>query len=101
MPSSSPSPGELELHVGRRRGVVGELLGLVVAEAEPSLWDSVTSVPVKPLSAPVLEPFGVVCWRNEELHLHLLELACPKDEVAGRDLVSKAPAELRDAERRS
>ncbi len=37
---------------------------------------------------------------HEELHLHLLELAGAKDEVAGRDLVSKRLADLRDPEGR-
>ena len=38
--------------------------------------------------------------RHEELHLHLLELARAEDEVAGRDLVAKALADLGDPERR-
>ena len=38
--------------------------------------------------------------RDEELHLHLLELARAEDEVAGRDLVAERLADLRDAERR-
>jgi hypothetical protein len=35
---------------------------------------------------------------HEELHLHLLELAGAKDEVAGRDLVAKRLADLGDPE---
>ena len=41
-----------------------------------------------------------VVGRDEELHLHLLELARAEDEVARRDLVAKRLADLRDAERR-
>jgi hypothetical protein len=37
---------------------------------------------------------------DEELHLHLLELAGAEDEVARRDLVAERLADLRDAERR-
>ena len=37
--------------------------------------------------------------RDEELHLHLLELAGAEDEVAGRDLVAERLAGLGDAER--
>lgn len=37
---------------------------------------------------------------DEELHLHLLELAGAEDEVAGGDLVAEALADLADAERR-
>ncbi len=36
---------------------------------------------------------------DEELHLHLLELAGAEDEVAGGDLVAEALADLGDAER--
>src|SRR6266516_1647077 len=36
---------------------------------------------------------------DEELHLHLLELAVAKDEVARRDLVAEALPYLRDPER--
>ena len=36
---------------------------------------------------------------DEVLHLHLLELAHPEDEVAGRDLVAERLADLGDAER--
>ena len=36
---------------------------------------------------------------DEELHLHLLELARAEDEVARRDLVPERLADLRDAER--
>ena len=38
--------------------------------------------------------------RDEELHLHLLELAHAEEEVPGRDLVAEALADLRDPERR-
>ena len=48
------------------------------------------------------------CWnqcsassgRDEELHLHLLELARAEDEVARRDLVAEGLADLGDPERR-
>ena len=39
--------------------------------------------------------------RDEELHLHLLELARAEDEVSGRDLVAEGLADLRDPERRA
>ena len=42
----------------------------------------------------------VLAGLDEELHLHLLELARAEDEVAGRDLVAEALAGLGDAERR-
>jgi hypothetical protein len=45
-------------------------------------------------------PLLVGARLDEELHLHLLELAGAEDEVAGRDLVAERLADLRDAERR-
>ena len=57
-------------------------------------------VPVDPLLEPVLEPPRRLVGRHEELHLHLLELARAEDEVAGRDLVAEALADLGDPERR-
>ena len=45
-------------------------------------------------------PLVGVGGRNEVLHLHLLELADAEEEVARRDLVAEALADLRDAERR-
>ena len=45
-------------------------------------------------------PLLVGARLNEELHLHLLELAGPEDEVAGSDLVAEALAGLTDAEGR-
>src|SRR4029078_3229596 len=48
----------------------------------------------------VLVPLTGVVGRYEELHLHLLELARPEDEVARRDLVAERLADLGDPERR-
>src|SRR5919202_166268 len=49
---------------------------------------------------PVLVPLLVRAGLDEELHLHLLELAGPEDEVAGGDLVAEGLPDLSDAERR-
>ena len=38
---------------------------------------------------------------NEELELHLLELAYPEDEIAWGDLVAERLADLRDAKGRA
>jgi hypothetical protein len=43
---------------------------------------------------------GVIPRLDEELDLHLLELARAEDEVSGRDLVAERLADLADAERR-
>ena len=57
-------------------------------------------VPARALVDPVLVPLLVLARLDEELHLHLLELAGAEDEVARRDLVAEALADLRDAEGR-
>jgi hypothetical protein len=48
----------------------------------------------------VLVPLLGLVGRDEELHLHLLELERAEDEVARGDLVAKRLADLGDAERR-
>src|SRR5712692_12007482 len=56
----------------------------------------------KPLAArvdPFLMCFFVFAGPHEIFHLHMLELARAKDEVAGRDFVAKRLADLRHAER--
>src|SRR3954468_4543714 len=88
------------LDVGRPARVVRELLGVVLAQAQALARDAQARVPVQPLLAPVVVPLLGLVRRDEELHLHLLELERAEDEVAGRDLVAERLADLRDAERR-
>src|ERR1700759_5399477 len=57
-------------------------------------------MPPDALVDPVRVPLRGFGGRHEELHLHLLELAHAEEEVARRDLVAEALADLRDAERR-
>src|SRR5439155_6673 len=60
--------------------------------------DAQTPQPLHPLLTPELEPLEVRARLDEELHLHLLELARAEDEVPGRDLVTERLPDLRDAE---
>src|SRR3954447_21179881 len=87
------------LDVGRPARVVRELLGVVLAQAQALARDAQARVPVQPLLAPVVVPLLGLVRRDEELHLHLLELERAEDEVAGRDLVAERLAHLRDPER--
>ena len=80
--------------------VVRELLGVVGAQAQPLAVDAEPHVPVQPLRAPELVPLLRLVGRDEELHLHLLELERAEDEVARRDLVAERLPHLGDAERR-
>ncbi len=104
MPSSSPhsEPGEAEpvLDVDGPLGVVAQLLLRVLVVPQVVLGDPEVDVPAVPLVDPVLVPLLVLARLDEELHLHLLELAGAEDEVARRDLVAEALADLGDAERR-
>src|SRR5437660_2165226 len=65
-----------------------------------ALADAVARVPAISLLDPVVEPVVRLAGRDEVLHLHLLELARAKEEVAGRDLVAERLADLCDPERR-
>ena len=88
------------LDVDRALRVVGELLLGVLEEAQVVGRQAEVEVPVPALLEPVLVPLLVGARLDEELHLHLLELAGPEDEVARRDLVAERLAGLGDAERR-
>ena len=95
-----PAEREAVLHVDRLLGVVGQLVRRVLAEAETGGIDAVGLVPGLALRQPLLERLRRALLRpHEVLHLHLLELAHPEHEVAGRDLVAEGLADLRDAER--
>src|SRR5680860_416349 len=79
--------------------VVGELLLRVLEVAKVLAIDAEVDVPVGAGVDPGLVPLLVLARLDEELHLHLLELASAEDEVAGGDLVAEALADLADAER--
>jgi hypothetical protein len=51
-----PTPGEEELDIGRPRRVVGELIGIVVTEAELLGRDPEIEIPAEALVEPVVEP---------------------------------------------
>src|SRR5204863_2174772 len=90
-------PAEVELDVERGARVVRELLVRLVAQ--PFGGEAERVVPAHALRLPVLEVLLVRARLDEELHLHLLELARAEDEVPRRDLVAERLADLRDAER--
>src|ERR1700722_19674917 len=77
-----------------------ELFWCVLVEPQILRIDAEVGVPGQPGVDTVLMPLRRGRRLDEELHLHLLELAGAKDEVARRDLVAEALADLTDAERR-
>ena len=95
-----PADREQVLDVAGGTRVVRQLIRVVGPEAQVVGPDPQVRVPVHPLHEPVLVPLLRLGRRDEELHLHLLELARAEDEVAGGDLVAEALADLSDPERR-
>ena len=92
-----PAEREFILDVVGVRGIVRELILAVLMPAQ-LLWPNPESFhPLHPFRAPGLEPFVLGAGFHEKLHLHLFELASPKDEVAGRDLVAERLADLRNS----
>ena len=94
-----PAPGEEELDVGRGRRVVRQLVGIVVAQPQlvvRGCRGPGTSATAR--RASTRTTVGLV-GRDEVLHLHLLELAGPEDEVLRGDLVAERLTHLGDAER--
>ena len=96
-----PADREEVLDVARRARVVRQLVGVVRADAQVRLAQAEVEVPVAAAaSIQYAVPLVGLGGRDEELHLHLLELAHAEEEVPRRDLVAEALADLRDAERR-
>ena len=97
-PQFAPAEGEGELEVGGGVGVVGELLGVVVPEAEVVILHPQAQQPLVAELLPVGEPLQLGAGLAEELQLHLLKLPGAEGEVAGGDLVAEGLADLADAE---
>ena len=91
---------ELVFDVHGALGVVGELLLRVLVVAQVLRLDAEVDVPAGAGVDPVLVPFLIGAGRDEELHLHLLELTGAEDEVARGDLVTEGLTHVGDAERR-
>ena len=71
----------------------------VVVEAVHVFAEAKGFVPLEPGSLPVFVPLALGAGLDEELHLHLLELAHPEDELPRNDFVAEGLADLSDAER--
>ena len=98
-PELAPAERECKLDIGRCLRVEGQLLLLMIAEAELLLLDAEVEKPFSHEALPVVEPLEVCARLAEELKLHLLELAGAERKVSGSDLISEGLADLADAER--
>src|SRR5260221_2611431 len=94
-----PAEREFILDVERVRGVMRELILAVLMPTQFLVPNPEPLDPIHPFRAPGLEPLVLAAGFHEELHLHLLELPSPKDEVARRDLVAERLADLRNSKR--
>ncbi len=88
---------ELELDVGGGVRVVRQFL--VIVETVVLRRNAQIRMPLQTRLFPVVEPFELLSWFHEELHLHLLELAHTEDELAGHNLVAERLADLRNTKR--
>ena len=96
----APAHREEVLDIDAPLRVVSELVLCVVAQLKVLFSDAVFLVPVEPFVDPFLVPLFIRSGLDEELDLHLFELAGPEGEVAGRNFVSEAFADLADPERK-
>ena len=96
----TPAPREHKLDVGGARRIMRQLVFIMIAHHQQRFRNTQVDVPLVTLVTPVLVPLLGLVGRNEELHLHLFELAGAEDKVAGCDLVAEALTDLGDTERR-
>src|SRR5437667_2556922 len=93
-----PAEREGVLDVDARLGVVRELVATVRPQPQPVTLDVEARVPLQARRPPVVVPLLVLAGTDEELELHLLELARAEEEVARGDLVAERAPDLGDAE---
>ena len=77
-----PAEGELVLDIERGLGVVSQLVGPCSWKRSLAFANPEVQVPLDARFPPPLEPLDIGARLDEELHLHLLELAGAEDEVA-------------------
>ena len=95
----APAEGVLVFDVGGGLGVVGQLFGIVHAQAQFVRIHAEVDVPLVARLDPVIEPLLVFGGRHEVLHLGLLEFARAEHKVAGGDLVAEGLADLGNSKR--
>ena len=95
-----PPEREAVFDIDRLLRVVRQLVGRVLAQAQPRRRHAEALVPGPARRQPLLERGGGLRFRPDEvLHLHLLELAHAEHEVPRRDLVPERLPDLGDPER--
>src|SRR5487761_2248326 len=95
-----PTPRVEELNIRGAARVVRQIRRGVLVEPQHLLGDAEPEVPVVAGLDPVAVPLVGLTRGDEELHLHLLELAGSKHEVLRGYLIAERLSDLCDAERR-
>src|SRR5207247_10359005 len=93
-PERGPAEREGVVDVDARLGVVRELVATVRPQPQPVTLDAEARVPLQARRPPVVVPLLVLAGADEELELHLLELARPEEEVARGDFVAERAPDL-------
>ena len=91
------SKWHLEFDVSSGVSVVSEFVVIVVAVV--LVTHTKGFVPLEAELLPVLKPFHLLTWTNEELHLHLLKLTHTEHELACYYLVAECLTDLCDTKR--
>src|SRR5437764_15340880 len=87
------------LNVDRAFCVMREFCLWLLVEPQVRVRDADVLKPLITGIDPFLMRRFVFAWSDEVFHLHLLELTCAKDKIAGRDFVAKRLAHLRYTKR--
>jgi len=90
---------ELELDIVCVLGVVRQLVTGMLMETELGRRNTKIDMPLHPCLSPLFKPTIVVTGLHKKLHLHLLELSRPENEIARRDFIAKSLANLCDTKR--
>ena len=93
-----PPPWEPVVDVVGPGRIMRQLVRIMLAELQILLPHPHFDIPALPLLHPVFEPAVGLVGAAEELHLHLLELPGPEDELLRGDLIAERFADLGDSE---
>src|SRR5574344_43768 len=88
---------EIKLNISSCIGIMSQLL--MIMETIILSPHSQILVPLQTLLLPSLEPLHLCTWLNEELHLHLLKLPHPEDELASHNLIPESLSYLSNSKR--
>src|SRR5437660_1434126 len=91
---------EAILNIDGALSIVRQLFFRLFVQAQVLFRDANALKPLMTSIDPFLMCLFVLARSHKVFHLHLLELARTKNEIAGRDFVAKRFADLRDAKRK-